>query len=132
MRIGGVQVIYLGPNRADEGVIRWHIATSETIIHQLVLFCYGQACIKQKAKAIEQHWPSSMARVDLHAMHWAQESNALVVKNVYALSYGNTLDERYQLTALLGAVIVAHDTAKTLVTHALFCSPIIAAVIRTD
>ncbi len=60
---------------------------------------YGQAWIKQKATAIEQLWPCSMARADLNAMHWAQESNALVVQNVYAVSNGNTLDERYQLTA---------------------------------
>lgn len=60
---------------------------------------YGQAWIKQKAATIEQQWPCNMERVDLNPMHWAQESNALVVQKVYALSYGNTLDEHYQYTA---------------------------------
>lgn len=59
---------------------------------------YGEAWIKQKAAAIEEYWPCSMA-LDLNAMHWAQESNALAIQQVYALSYGNTLDRFYQQRA---------------------------------
>jgi len=56
---------------------------------------YGQAWVKQKATAIELHWPCNMATVDLNAMHWAQESNALAVQKVYMLP----IDANYQCVA---------------------------------
>lgn len=52
---------------------------------------YGQAWIKQKAIVIEQHWPCNMRVVDMDAMHWALESNALAVQKVYLLR-----DKNYQ------------------------------------
>lgn len=56
---------------------------------------YGQQWVKNKAKAIEQHWPCDMNIVDQNAMHWAQESNALAKQVVYA----SQVDDHYQRTA---------------------------------
>lgn len=53
---------------------------------------YGQVWIKQKARAIEQHWPCAIATVDLNPMHWAQESKTIAMQRVYALP----VDANYQ------------------------------------
>lgn len=56
---------------------------------------YGQAWIKRKAFAIEQRWPCHSMAVDLNPMHWAKESNALAMQNVYGLP----IDKQYQRVA---------------------------------
>lgn len=46
---------------------------------------YGQAWIKQKAKAINTRWPCSSVEIDLNSMHWAEESNAIAKRYAYTL-----------------------------------------------
>ena len=56
---------------------------------------YGQAWIKRKAFEIEQQYPCNLMTVDLNAMHWAEESNALARQKVYLLP----IDKQYQRVA---------------------------------